>query len=116
MHFADKPCKNKVRIEDGRDLGVWVKRYVSCLQLNEQRNGHLFPNDKGRPMKVSELDVYLHSILSEVQKRFPTVIPPNVKVEDDYSCSRSLRCGATSEALNVNIPPSVIDANNRWRK
>ena len=78
--------------------------------------GPLFSNDKGRPMKVSELDVHFHSILSEVQKRFPTVIPPGVTVEDDYSCSLSIRCGATSEALNVNIPPAVIDANNRWRK
>jgi hypothetical protein len=39
-----------------------------------------------------------------------------VNVAEEYSASRSMRRGATSEAQNAEIPIEVIEANNRWRK
>jgi len=35
-------------------------------------------------------------------------------ISEEYGVSRSFRRGATSEAVNVGVPPDVIDANNRW--
>ena len=67
-------------------------------------------------MSVSELDVHFHSVLLEVQRRFPDAIPDSVNVFDDYSVFRSLRRGATTEAQNVGIAANVIESNNRWRK
>ena len=67
-------------------------------------------------MSVTELDVHFHAILLEVQRRFTSVIPSSVKVEEAYSVYRSLRWGATSEAQNVGISKTVIDSNNRWQK
>ena len=78
--------------------------------------GPLFRNEKGKPMSVSELDVHFHSVLLEVQRRFPSAIPDTVNVMEEFSVFRSLRRGATSEAQNVGIAPNVIDSNNRWRK
>jgi hypothetical protein len=58
----------------------------------------------------------LHGTLERVQKRWASVIPDDVVVKDEYSVYRSLRRGATAEAQNAQIPTSVIEANNRWRK
>jgi hypothetical protein len=56
-------------------------------------------------MSISEMDELFHSILLEVQCRFPNILPDLVKVTEEFSTFRSLCRGATSEA-----------ANNRWRK
>ena len=37
-------------------------------------------------------------------------------VAEFYSVYRSLRRGATLETLNVQIPETVINMNNKWRK
>jgi hypothetical protein len=65
---------------------------------------------------VGDLDLLFHDILRQVQARYPDIIPPTVKVEDEYSVRRSLRRGATSEAQNVQIPKEVIETTNRWKK
>jgi hypothetical protein len=65
---------------------------------------------------VGDLDHLLHSVLVRVQKIRPEIIGPNVDVAEEYSTSRSMRRGATSEAQNAEIPKEVIEANNRWRK
>lgn len=102
--------------KDGRNLVTWYRRYLRSLEETGSTSGPLFPNEKGLPMSVSELDVHFHSMLLEVQRRFPNAIPDNVNVFDDYSVFRSLRRGATTEAQNVGIAANVIESNNRWRK
>ena len=102
--------------KDGRELAVWFGRYIMCLELDNTTTGPLFRTDDGKRMGVAQLDVLFHSLLLEVQRRFPTAIPDSVKVEEVYSTFRSLRRGATSEAQNVGIPGYVIESNNRWRK
>lgn len=101
---------------DGRNLESWFSRYVSCLQNCNITSGPLFWNDKGSAMSVAELDIPFHAVLLEVQRRFESIIPDSVKVEEEYSVNRSLRRGATSEAQNVGMSQTIIESNNRWRK
>lgn len=102
--------------EDQFQIGLWFRRYLSLLRKRGISTGPLFANQKGKPMSISELDVDFHRILMEVQRTRASVIPDHVKIEEVYSTYRSLRRGATSEAQNVNMSDTVINANNRWRK
>ena len=102
--------------EDQFQIGLWFRRYLSLLRKRGISTGPLFANQKGKPMSISELDVHFHRILMEVQRTRASVIPDHVKIEEVYSTFRSLRRGATSEAQNVNMSDTVINANNRWRK
>jgi hypothetical protein len=69
-----------------------------------------------KKMSISKIDELFHSVLLEVQRRYPKVLPDSVKITDEFSTFRSLWQGATSEAQNAKIPREVIEANNRWRK
>ena len=67
-------------------------------------------------MIVYEIDVQFHAVLLEVQRRFNSIIPNSVKVEEAYSIYRSFQIGATSEAQNIRISQTVFESNNRWIK
>ena len=101
---------------DRRNLIQWYRRYIFSLEVEGYKSGPLFRNDKGLAMSVAELDIHFHSVLLEVQRRFPKAVPDSVNVQEEYSVFRSLRRGATSEAQNVGMDPNVIESNNRWRK
>ena len=62
------------------------------------------------------MDLLFHALLLEVQRRFAKVLPESVDVKNKFSTYRLFRRGSTSEAQNVGMPQSVIEANNRWRK
>jgi hypothetical protein len=66
--------------------------------------------------KVGDLDNIFHPVLIRAKGSFPEVIRLEVNVEEEYSVSRSLKRGATSQARNKEIPADVIEANNCWRK
>jgi len=65
---------------------------------------------------VGDLDIFLHDALKLVQDKSPHILAETINVEEEYSCRRSLRRGATSHAQNMNISKDIIEANNRWRK
>ena len=101
---------------DARDLSIWFSRLMTYqMDLENGCKGPLFPNKYGKRMSIAEMDVLFHGILRLVQNRNPAIIPEDVNVEEEYSTFRSLRRGATAEARNANIPPDVINANNKWR-
>jgi hypothetical protein len=66
--------------------------------------------------KVGDLDNVLRPLLCRVQNKYPDTIGPDVNVDEEYSASRSFKRGTTGQARNKEIPPDVIEANNRWRK
>lgn len=67
-------------------------------------------------VRMGELDPMFHLILRRVQSFRPELIAESVDVEEEYSVSRSIRRGATSQALNNKLPAEVIEANNRWKQ
>jgi hypothetical protein len=44
----------------------------------------------GKKMSISKMDELFHSILLEVQHRFPKILPDLVKVTEEFSTFRSL--------------------------
>ena len=115
MKFFTQPLAYTTK--SGRCLGEWFERIRKLYKEEGVVTGPLFRNEtKVRRASIAEMDVPLHALLREVQRKFPNLIPDNVRIEDSYSMYRSTRRGATSEALNQKIPKEVIEANNRWRK
>jgi hypothetical protein len=103
--------------DSGRNLIVWFQRKLAVLTKQSLCSGPMFKSrSMGKKMSISEMDELFHSVLFEVQRRYPKILPDSVNIADEFSTFRSLRRGATSEAQNVKIPGEVITANNRWRK
>ena len=106
--------------DSGIKIKVWLKRALGCYEKAEVFTGPMFRTvtKKGviKKATLGDLDILFRDILRQVQTRFPTILPANVKIDDEYSVRRSLRRGSTSEAQNKQVPKEVIEANNRWRK
>ena len=109
-------CQPLAFVTDGGcQIGIWFIQLIKALQSKGRSTGPLCRNEKRKAMTVGDMDFYFHNVLKEVQRRHPSIIPEPVKVEEDYSVSRSLRRGATAEARNVGICGDVINMNNKWR-
>ena len=108
------------RTSSGIEIRLWTERAIQAYHDLGIKSGPMFrtisKQGKVRRSTVSDLDSLYHDILRRVQYRFPEVIPPDRKVEDEYSIRRSLRRGATTEAQNRGIDKDVLEANNRWKK
>lgn len=102
--------------KSGVDIGKWIHRVITVLNKKGIVNGPLFTDAKGKRASTANLDLWMHKILERVQTRWSNLIPDTVKIREEYSVYRSLRRGATAEAQNCQVPQSVIEANNRWRK
>jgi hypothetical protein len=103
--------------DSGRNLAVWFQRKIMLLKDQSLCTGPMFKSmSVEKKMSISEMDELFHSILLEVQRRFPKILSDPVKVTEEFSTFRSLPRGDTLEAQNVKIPREVIEANNRWRK
>ena len=102
--------------DGGCRIGWWFICLMKLLEKKGRSLGPLFWNEKKKPMLVGELDVYFHKVLKEVQRRYPTIIPILVNMEEDFSTSRSLRQGSTLEAWNAGIHEDVINMNNQRRE
>jgi hypothetical protein len=66
--------------------------------------------------RVGDMNMVFIPLLLRVQEKYPETIGQDVQVEEEYSALRSFKRGATSQARIKEIPPDVIEANNRWRK
>ena len=102
--------------KSGVDIRLWFHRSIDMNEKMGLTHGPLFRNAKGKRSSTAKLDILLHGILERVQKKWTNIIPDSVKVKEEFSVYRSLRRGATAEAQNVQVPSSVIEANNRRRK
>jgi hypothetical protein len=72
--------------------------------------------EKVKRSAMGDLDPFLHGILVRVQERWPRVLPPSIKISNEFSVRHSLHRGSTTEASNRGIPKEVIEANQRWGK
>lgn len=60
------------------------------FQVNDIQLGPLIHNNNGVKMSFSDLDVHFHAVLLEIKRKFSSVIPGTVKVEEEYSVYRLL--------------------------
>ena len=57
-----------------------------------------------------------HEALEKVQNDETNTIPSDVDVRKSFNVHRSFRRGTTTRAKEMNVPESIIELNNRWRK
>ena len=87
---------------------------MQSLLARGNKEGPLFSNGDGKPIPISKLVVYFHTLLKEVQRHYPKVIEieESNDVEREYSTYCSLCRGSTSEAQNAVIATNVIESHN----
>jgi hypothetical protein len=117
LFFLPLACRST----SGIDNRLWTHRLLEAYAALRVYSGPVFCMGGGNREKVKrsamgDLDPCLHGILVRVQERWPRVLPPSIKVGDEFSVRRSLRRGSTTEASNRGIPKEVIEANQRWGK
>ncbi len=95
---------------------LWVVRLLEEYNRLGIYNGPLFQDSNGQPMHASAMEESFFNRLEQIQINRPDLIPQEITVSEEYGISRSFRRGATSEAVNRKVKPSVIKSNNRWRK
>jgi hypothetical protein len=65
---------------------------------------------------MADFDEPLIERLVWIQENAEGLIPMTVDLWEVVGCRRSMRRGAKTEALNMEVDASWIDANNGWRK
>mmetsp|Transcript_3766 Transcript_3766/g.5131 ORF Transcript_3766/g.5131 Transcript_3766/m.5131 type:complete len:384 (+) Transcript_3766:6692-7843(+) len=108
-----------ITTQSGIEVRYWFHKAIVTYEQLGVTTVPMFRKDLGienARAGIGDLDVYLHDLLKQVQDKQPEVLPSQVNVEEEYSCQRSLRRGATLHAQNVGIKKEVIEANNKWRK
>jgi hypothetical protein len=116
LFFLPLACKSS----SGVEIQVWIARLLEAYDAVGVTTGPIFRvAQKGSRVKRSamgDLDLLFYDVLGKVQDRWPRVLPPSTKIQDEISVRRSLRRGSTTEASNRRIPREVIEANQRWGK
>jgi hypothetical protein len=64
---------------------------------------------------LADFDEPLIERLVWIQENTEGLIPMTIDLWEVVGCRRSMRRGATTEALNMEVDTSWIDANNGWR-
>jgi hypothetical protein len=111
-----------IKSASGLEYRLWMFRMITEYARGGITAGPVFRrhqlrrNDKVERARVGDMNLLLHPMLLRVQETDSGIIGLEVKVEDEYSVSRSFKRGATAQARNMGIPPDVIEANNRWRQ
>lgn len=116
LFFLPLACKSS----SGVDIQLWVSRLLQAYQTLGVTSGPVFrvakQGNKVKRSAMGDLDILFHGVLAKVQERWPRVLPPTTKIQDEISVRRSLRRGSTTEASNRKIPREVVEANQRWGK
>ena len=118
MYFQPMSLRSASGIEYKR----WMLRMIESYAHFGVTTGPVFRlakvdgQGRVRRSQVGDLDPPFHDLLKRVQERWPRVIHPSVKVQDEYGLRRLGRRGSTIQAQNQGVLREVIEANNGWRK
>jgi hypothetical protein len=102
--------------ESGLRIRDWIRRLLELKVRGGQTRGLLFRRKHRSPAKLADFDEPLIERLAWIQETTEGLIPMTVDLWEVVGCRRSMRRGATTEALDVEVDASWIDANNGWRK
>jgi hypothetical protein len=100
--------------------GIRIREWVGSLMLEKEAvglvSGFLFLKREGTPTKAIDFEEALVESLEWIQQNTSGVIPLTVNLWEEFGVRRSMRGGATTEALNAGIDGPTIDADNGWRQ
>ena len=90
LYFLPLACHSQAGIE----ICLWAYRLLQTYRVLGVVSGPVFRfAHKGAKIMrslVGDLDVLFHGVLARVQERWPRVLPPTVKVQDEISVRWSL--------------------------
>jgi hypothetical protein len=106
-----------LRIRDyGLRIRDWIRRLLELKVRSGQTQGFLCKRKNGSPAKLADFDEPLIEALVWLQEHMEGLIPMTVDIWELVGCWISMRRGETTEALNMEVGASWIDANNGRRK
>jgi len=94
--------------------GRWIRRLVGLIHQEGRMNGKLFQRSLRVP-RLLEFEEDFFDVLISVQNT-TDLIEDGVDLREKAGIFRSLRRGLTSHAINMEVPPDLIKAVNRWRQ
>jgi hypothetical protein len=100
----------------GLRIRDWIRSLLELKVRSWQTQGFLFQRKNGSPEKLADFDEPLIERLVWIQENTEGLIPMTIGLWEVVGCQLSTRWGATTEALNMEVDASWIDANNGWRK
>jgi hypothetical protein len=99
---------------------IRVQEWVDILFLDKAEvgltSGFMFLKKDGTPTEAIYFEEALVERLEWIQQNTTGIIPLAVNLWEEFEVRRSMRKGATKEALNSGIDGPAVDANNGWRK
>jgi hypothetical protein len=78
--------------------------------------GFMFLKKDGTSAKAIYFEEALVKKLEWIQQNTSGIIPLTINLWEEFGVRRSMRRGATTEALNTGIDGPTIDTNNGWQK
>jgi hypothetical protein len=93
-----------------------MRRLLELKVKYGHTQGFLFRRKKWSPAKIGDFDELLIERLVWIQENMQVLIPMTIDLWDVVGFKISMRRGATTKALNMEVDASCIDANNGWRK
>ena len=94
---------------------VWAQRFVKRLEEEGHTRGWAFRRDGGGQASAADYREIVFGRLLEIQGEMPTLIEPEVEVEEEFGMQRSFRRGFTTECKNQKIGKDDLNAQCRWR-
>jgi hypothetical protein len=99
---------------------IKIREWVEILLLEKAEvgltSGILFFFKDGTLAKAIYFEEALVERLEWIQQNTTGSIPLSINLWEEFGVRRSMRIGATMEALNVGIDGTTIGAHNGWRK
>ena len=106
------------RTSGGLDVRKYIERFSSLLS-SEGGGVGVGPavcDKNGVVVYKPALNNEFHEALEKVQNHETNTIPSDADMRERFNAHRSFRRGATTRAKEMNVPESIIELNNRWRK
>ena len=93
-----------------------MKLHVGHLEKAGITTGFLFTTRPGDKSTLSDFeDDFFEPLLDIQASKTLNLIDKKMDVRSEFGLWRSLRKGVTAHALNMGVPPELINAINRWR-
>ena len=91
-----------VKSKTGAEILLWFSRNIFVMERRGVTTGPMFrvirKSGKVGRATVGDIDVLFLRLWNRIQDRHPKLLPASVKVDEEFSISRSARRGATAHA------------------
>jgi hypothetical protein len=91
-----------------------VERLLKEKEMPVVISGFVFLKKDGKTARAADFEEARIERLEWIQQNMVGIIPVTIDLWPEFGVRRSMRHGATTEALDVGIDGPKIDRNNGW--